>query len=386
MQTTTARAIPPRARRQCTGERLSKHVPDETRVNDVLLNPFDDDPSRIRFKAAVTFTILVAINVAAWSWALVIFAGQPTLIGTAALAYMFGLRHAFDADHIAAIDNVVRKLMQDGKAPFSVGFFFSMGHSSVVILASLVIALSAAAAKDRFAEFHHVGGIVGTGISAVFLLTIGVANLVILRGTWRAFERTRAGAAIAADDLDMLTAGNGVLARFFRPAFRMVSRSWHMYPLGVLFGLGFDTATEVGLLGMAAAQATQGLSMAAILVFPALFTAGMSLMDTADSVLMTRAYGWAFINPVRKLWYNLTLTATSVIVAIFIGGLEALGLFADKLGLNGGVWSVVVGLNGDLVNFGYVVVGSFALSWIASMLIWRARGYDDLPAGQTQRL
>lgn len=349
----------------------------------MLLNPFDDDRSQVRFKAAITLALLLFVNVAVWIWALVAFAGQPTLIGTAALAYMFGLRHAFDADHIAAIDNVVRKLMQDGKAPFSVGFFFSLGHSSIVIVASLAIALSAAVAKDRFAEFHRVGGMIGTGISAVFLLTIGAANLVILRGTWRAFERARAGKVIAATDLDLLSAGHGALARLFRPAFRIVSRSCHMYPLGILFGLGFDTATEIGVLGMAAAQATQGLSITAIMIFPALFTAGMSLMDTADSILMTRAYGWAFINPVRKLWYNLTLTAASVIVAIFIGGIEALGLLAGKLGLDGRVWSFIASLNEDLANFGYAVVGIFALSWIGSMLIYRIKGYDDVAASQT---
>ena len=178
-----------------------------------------------------------------------------------------------------------------------------------------------------------------------------------------------------------MLAGRGIIARIFRPLFRVVSRSWHMYPIGFLFGLGFDTATEIGLLGISATQAAQGMSFWTILVFPALFTAGMSLMDTTDSVLMTRAYGWALVHPIRKLWYNLTITAASVVVALFIGGIEALGLIGDKLGLEGGFWRLVGDLNDNLTNFGFVVVGIFVTSWLISTLIYRAKGYDRLPAG-----
>ncbi|CAM5776327.1 nickel/cobalt efflux system [Labrys miyagiensis] len=348
----------------------------------MLPNPFDDNPAGVHVKAASTLVFLVVANVAAWLWAWLAFADRPALLGTAFLAYMFGLRHAFDADHIAAIDNVVRKLMQEGKSPFSVGFFFSLGHSSIVVIASVIIAATAAAMQGQLEEFHDIGGVIGTSVSALFLLLIGIANLFILRGIWAAFQRARRGEKIVDEDLDVLLAGRGLIARLFRPLFGMVSRSWHMYPIGFLFGLGFDTATEIGLLGISAAQAAQGMSFWTILVFPALFTAGMSLMDTADSVLMTRAYGWAFVNPMRKLWYNLTITAASVVVAVFIGGIEALGLLADKLGLVGGIWSVVGEMNDNLANFGFAVVGIFVASWIVSTLVYRSKGYDRLPAGQ----
>jgi nickel/cobalt transporter (NiCoT) family protein len=343
-----------------------------------MLNPFDDRPSRGKAKIALTYAVLIPANVAAWLWAWILFAGHPALLGTALLAYMFGLRHAFDADHIAAIDNVVRKLMQEGKSPHSAGFFFSLGHSSIVVLASIVIAATAAAMQNQFDAFHDIGGVIGTSISAAFLLVIGLANFLILKGTWAAFTRVRHGGRVADADLDALLAGGGFLARIFRPMFRVVTRSWHMYPIGFLFGLGFDTATEIGVLGISATQAAQGLSFWSILVFPALFTAGMSLLDTTDSAMMTRAYGWAFVNPVRKLWYNLTITSASVVVALFIGGVEALGLIADKLRLDGGFWAFIGAMNDNLANFGYAVVGIFLVSWMISVLVYRGRGYDRL--------
>jgi nickel/cobalt transporter (NiCoT) family protein len=346
-------------------------------------NPFDDQPLRIRTKTAITYALLLAANVAAWTWALVAFFDRPVLLGTAFLAYMFGLRHAFDADHIAAIDNVVRKLMQDGKSPYSVGFFFALGHSTIVVLASIVIAVTAAVMHGKLAVLHNVAGVVGTLVSSLFLLIVGTANLFILKGVWSAFGRASRGEKIIDEDLDALLAGRGFLARIFRPVFRVVSRSWHMYPIGFLFGLGFDTATEIGLLGISADQAAQGMSFWTILVFPALFTAGMSLMDTTDSVLMTGAYGWAFVNPVRKLWYNLTITAASVIIALFIGGVEAFGLIGDKLGLDGGFWKFIGGLNDDLANFGFVVFGIFIGSWIVSALVYRTKGFDNLQVEKT---
>lgn len=264
-----------------------------------MLNLFDDRPVRVKAKIVATYAFLITANVLAWIWAWVAFSDRPALLGTAFVAYMFGLRHAFDADHIAAIDNVVRKLMQEGKQPFSVGFFFSLGHSTIVVLASIAIAATAAAMQSQLDSFHDLGGVIGTTVSALFLLVIGIANLFILKGIWAAFARARRGEKIVDEDLDALLPGRGLLARVFRRTFRVVSRSWHMYPIGFLFGLGFDTATEIGLLGISATQAAQGMSFWTILVFPALFTAGMSLMDTTDSVLMTGAYGWAFVNPIR---------------------------------------------------------------------------------------
>ncbi len=344
----------------------------------MLANPFDDQPSGMNAKAIAIYALLIAANIAAWIWALAAFSDRPTLLGTALLAYVFGLRHAFDVDHIASIDNVVRKLMQEGKAPYSVGFFFSLGHSTIVVLASIAIAATAAAMQGQLDKFHDIGGVIGTAVSALFLLIIGMANLFILKDIWAAFNRARRGEKVVEEDLDILLAGRGFMARVFRPSFSVVSRSWHMYPIGFLFGLGFDTATEIGLLGISAAQAAQGMSFWTILVFPALFTAGMALMDTTDSVLITRAYGLAFVNPIRKLWYNLTITAASVVVAIFIGGIEALGLIGDKLDLKDGIWAVIGDLNDNLANFGFVVVGIFLASWIVSTLVYRMKGYDAL--------
>jgi high-affinity nickel-transport protein len=340
---------------------------------NVGLNLFDDRPDGLRAKSAWMTAGLVVANAAAWAWAWAVFADRPALMGTAFLAWVFGLRHAFDADHIAAIDNTVRKLMQDGKAPASAGFFFSLGHSSVVVLASAAIAAATASMQDRLEQWHTFGGVFGTGVSAFFLLAIGCANLFVLRDVWSAFVRARRGDRI---DLDLALAG-GWLGRLFRPLFRMVRRSWYLYPIGFLFGLGFDTATEIGLLGISAGQAAQGMGVWTILVFPALFTAGMSLLDTLDSVLMTHAYGWAFVNPVRKLWYNLTITAASVVVAVFIGGIEALGLIGDRLGLDGGFWETVGLLNDNLTQFGFVVAGLFIASWMVSSMVYRVTGYSQ---------
>jgi high-affinity nickel-transport protein len=341
----------------------------------MLIDLFDDRPARLKTKVTATIALLVAANLAGWGWAWAAFADRPALLGTAFLAWLFGLRHAFDADHIAAIDNVVRKLMQAGRAPYSVGFFFSLGHSTIVVLASLAIAATSAALQSDLEAFHAIGGVIGTSVSAVFLLLIGIANLLILKGVWRAFQRVRRGEAIGEAELEAVIGAEGPLARIFRPLFKAVSHSWQMYPIGFLFGLGFDTATEIGVLGISATQAATGMSFWTILVFPALFTAGMSLLDTVDSMLMTRAYGWAFLSPLRKLWYNLTITATSVIVAVFIGGIEALGLLADRLELSGGIWGVVSELNGNLANFGYAVVAIFIASWTVSTWIYRWRGF-----------
>ncbi len=321
---------------------------------------------------------LVGANILAWAWAFTLFSDRPAVLGTALLAWVFGLRHAVDADHIAAIDNVVRKLMQQGERPRAAGLFFSLGHSTVVILAAILLAFTAAAMKDRMSDFKTVGGVVGTAVSALFLLLIAGANLIILIGVWKTFRSVREGGALDHESLDILLSGRGFLARIFRPMFKVVTKTWHMYPLGFLFGLGFDTATEIGLLSISASEAAQGMSPWQTLVFPALFTAGMALVDTADSAMMVSAYGWAFVNPIRKLWYNLTITAASVVVALFIGGIEALGLIADRLGLEGGVWMVVGSLNDSLANFGFVVIGVFVLAWIVSMLIYKARDYDRL--------
>jgi nickel/cobalt transporter (NiCoT) family protein len=339
---------------------------------------FDDISSRQRGELLGLYGLLIAANACAWIWAFVLFGRQPALLGTALLAYTFGLRHAVDADHIAAIDNVVRKLMQVGQRPLSVGFFFALGHSTVVVLATAAIAATAAAFQGRFEAFRAVGGMIGIGGSALFLLSIALVNLVVLVGVWRSFRHVRRGGRIRPEHLDVFVAGGGILARLFRMLFSIVSRSWHMYPLGFLFGLGFDTATEIGLLGISATQVAQGMSISSILVFPALFTSGMALVDTTDGVFMVGVYGWAFTNPIRKLWYNLTITAVSVVVAFLIGGIEALGLLADKFNLEGGLWTSIRSLNESLGMVGFIVIGVFVLFWIASALIYRWKRYDEL--------
>jgi len=339
-----------------------------------------DDPSRQRRRMSGLYTLLIAANAGAWIWAFAALGRHPALVAMAFLAYAFGLRHAVDADHIAAIDNVVRKLMQGGQRPLSVGFFFALGHSTVVVLATVGIAATAAALQVRFDGFREVGGVIGTAVSALFLLAIALVNLIILTGVWRSFRHVRRGGRLEPAHLDMLMAGGGVLARLFRTLFGIVSRSWHMYPLGFLFGLGFDTATEIGLLGISATQVAQGMSIWSMLIFPALFASGMALVDTTDGVLMVGAYGWAYANPIRKLWYNLTITAISVMVAFLIGGIEALGLLADKLDLEGGFWALIKSLNQSLGTFGFVVIGTFLLCWIVSALIYRWKRYDDLAA------
>jgi nickel/cobalt transporter (NiCoT) family protein len=315
-------------------------------------------------------------------WAVVALAGRPTLLGTAFLAYLLGLRHAVDADHIAAIDNVVRKLMQEGKRPVSVGLFFSLGHSLVVVLAVAAVAATAFALQDRVLAFKWIGSVIGTAASAFFLLAIAIINLVVLRGVWRSFRRARHGQPVAEEELNLLLSGRGLLARIFRPLFRMVSRSWQMFPVGFLFGLGFDTATEISLFAVAASQASTGMSLGTVMIFPALFAAGMTLLDTSDSVMMVGAYGWAFLNPLRKLWYNLTITAVSVVVAAIIGGIEALGLLAGKLGVQGIFRDTISGLDAGLPHLGYIVVGIFVASWAVSYVLYRWQGLDRPVAEQ----
>ncbi|MDR0480053.1 MAG: HoxN/HupN/NixA family nickel/cobalt transporter [Burkholderiaceae bacterium] len=319
------------------------------------------------------YAFLLFFNAAAWLWALVAFRQHPLLLWTGLLAYTLGLRHAVDADHIAAIDNITRKLMQAGQRPMTVGLWFSLGHSSVVVLASVAIAMTATALQEPLAPLKNAGAIIGTLVSTGFLLVIAVVNLVILCAVVRKFARLRRGEPYVEQDLDKLLAGRGLLARLLRPLFRLITRSWHMYPLGFLFGLGFDTATEIGLLGIAATSATQGLPVWSMLVFPALFTAGMSLVDTTDGIFMLRAYGWAFGNPARKLYYNIVMTSVSVAVAVIVGSIEALGLFADRLHLQGRFWDAIGALGDQVGTIGYVIVMAFALCWIASAALYRWR-------------
>jgi high-affinity nickel-transport protein len=334
--------------------------------------------SSLSTRAAVVLAGLLVINLACWAAALITFHHFAMLLGTAVLAYTFGLRHALDADHISAIDNVTRKLMQDGRRPLLVGFYFSLGHSTVVVLLSVVIALTAARIKSQFPDLERVGQLVGTSVSAFFLLVIAGINLIVLRGVADSFRRVRRGEPYDEQDLDAALAQLGIMGRIFRPVLRLVDRSWKMYLVGFLFGLGFDTATEVGLLGIAAAAATEGLPVWSILLFPILFTAGMCLLDTADGILMLGAYGWAYVHPIRKLYYNLTITAVSVVVAVVVGGIEVLGLIGLQFNLHGAFWTGVAALGGHFGLIGILIIALFVLCWCASTSGYRAMGFHEL--------
>lgn len=320
-----------------------------------------------------TYGLLIAANVGAWYWAWIAFTGRPILLGTALLAYTFGLRHAFDADHIAAIDNVVRKLIEQRRTSYTVGLFFSLGHSTIVIAGCVAFAAAAATLRVRLDALHGAGSTIGTAVSALFLLAIGVVNLFVLRSTAVTFARARQGAALDDEALSTSLAPRGPIMRVLRRMFDLISAPWQMYPVGLLFGLGFDTATEVGLLTLSAREASSGLSLLSVLVFPALFTAGMSLMDTTDSTLMSRAYGWAFVDPLRKLRYNLFVTAASAATAILIGGIETLGLINGQLSLGGRFWNLIARLNDDFGSLGYAIVGIFLASWVCSIALFRLK-------------
>ncbi|MDR3103845.1 MAG: HoxN/HupN/NixA family nickel/cobalt transporter [Yokenella regensburgei] len=325
-------------------------------------------------RAAVLVLVLALVNLLVWALAWQQFAHSGALMAASVLAWGYGLRHAVDADHIAAIDTVTRKMMQQGRRPCGVGAWFSLGHSTIVVLATVAIAATATAFQKNMAWFHDTGSVIGTAVSALFLLAMALVNLVILRSVWRSFQALKRGKKV---DADAAFTG-GSMSWLFGRTFRLVGKSWHMYLVGFLFGLGFDTATEIGVLGISAAGASHGMSIWSIMVFPALFASGMALIDTLDNVLMVGAYGWAFNKPQRKLYYNMTITGTSVVVALFIGGLEALGLFADKFSLDGGLWRGVAFLNDNLGNAGFVVVALFVVCWLLSVVNYRWRGYDAL--------
>jgi high-affinity nickel-transport protein len=291
-------------------------------------------------------------------------------VGLGITAYTLGLRHAFDADHIAAIDNTTRKLMAEGQRPLSVGFWFSLGHSTIVFALGVLVVVGvrglAGAVEDEGSGLQQATGLIGPLVSGTFLLVIGLLNLALLRTIVRLVRRMRRGEL---DEAELEVELVGPMARFYARATRAVRRPWHMYPLGCLFGLGFDTATEVTLLVLAGAGAAGGLPFYAILCLPILFAAGMSLFDTLDGMFMNFAYGWAFSRPVRKIFYNLAITGLSVAVALLIGGIELLAVLAGELGLTGGLWDVVTGV--DLNAIGYLVVALFVLTWAVAIAVWR---------------
>ncbi|MFD8129073.1 Nickel transporter NicT [Streptomyces mirabilis] len=322
---------------------------------------------------------VLALHVIGWFILVVIVAPEHYSIGTKSFgigigvtAYTLGMRHAFDADHIAAIDNTTRKLMGEGKRPLSVGFWFSLGHSSVVFALALLLSLGVKAlagpVRDDNSQLHSVTGMIGTTVSGVFLYLIAGINLLILVGIWKVFRRMRTGHFDEAALEEQLN-NRGLMNRLLGRLMKSISEPWQMYPLGMLFGLGFDTATEIALLVLAGSGAASGLPWYAILCLPVLFAAGMSLLDTIDGSFMNFAYGWAFSKPVRKVFYNLTITGLSVAVALIIGTVELLGLLAEKLALHGVFWDWVAGL--DLNVLGFVIVGLFFVTWLIAVAVWK---------------
>ena len=345
-----------------------------------ILHILSEGDASLRSRLIGVYALLIGASVFVWMWSLAVLHDPPILLGTAFLAYTFGLRHAVDADHIAAIDNVTRKLMQSGQRPVSVGLFFALGQSAAVVGLSVVVAFAASAMIEGFDSLKAVSGIVGTSVSALFLFAVAIVNIIVLVSVYRTFQAVKRGEPIIEDDFNILLNSRGFLARIFRPLFRLVTKSWHMLPIGFLFGFGFNTATEVALFGISATQAANGLSAGTILVFPALYTVSMTLVDTTDGVLMLGAYGWAFTKPIRKLYYNMTITAVSAVVAIVVGGLETLNLIGDELGFTegGGFWGTIGALNDNFGALGYIIIGIFVVSWIGSVAFYRFKRYDEL--------
>ena len=319
------------------------------------------------------------LHLAGWGLLLAYGGGRPGFIALGGLAYTFGLRHAFDADHISAIDNTTRKLMQTGRKPQGVGFFFSLGHSTVVLLIAVALGLAVrwivqGVVADN-GELRSVGGAVGTLVSGSFLVLIGILNLVVLVDIVRVYRKMRRGEYDRAGLEHELMTG-GLMTRLFGRIFRLIDHSWQMYPVGFLFGLGFDTASEVALLAISAGAAAQGLPFAAVISLPLIFAAGMSLMDTMDGAFMSRAYSWAFASPIRKVFYNLTITSLSVFVALFVGVVELTQILIQILHLRGGIFGAIAGFD-ILGKAGFVIVGVFVVTWAAALLIYRVRRIDE---------
>ena len=319
------------------------------------------------------------LHLAGWGIMLLLVAPHyPVMLGLGGLAYAFGLRHAFDADHIAAIDNTTRKLLQEGQKPLGVGFFFSLGHSTVVFLIALALGIATQFVVRNVVnangQLKNLGGLLGTGVSGVFLMLIGILNLIILLDIIRLFRRMRAGEYDRHSLEHELVAG-GLLTRLFGRLFKMITHSWQMYLVGFLFGLGFDTASEISFLAISAGAAAQHIPLYALISLPLIFAAGMSLMDTADGAFMSHAYSWAFSNPVRKVFYNLTVTALSVFVALFVGAVELTQLLIQQLNLRGGLWDSVGRLS--FGSMGYVIVGAFVVTWSGAFLIYKSQHIEE---------
>ena len=336
------------------------------------------DPGERR-RLAGFFGSVGLLHIVGWGLLLLYGASHPGFLALGGLAYTFGLRHAFDADHIAAIDNTTRKLLQTGKKPVGVGFFFSLGHSTVVLLIAVALGLAVKSIVQGVVgangELRDIGGAVGTLVSGTFLVVIGIVNLAVLLDIVRVYRRMRRG-EYDRESLETELVAGGLMTRIFGRLFRVIEQSWQMYPIGFLFGLGFDTASEVALLAISAGAAAQGLPFTAVISLPLIFAAGMSLMDTADGAFMSKAYSWAFASPIRKVFYNLTVTSLSVFVALFVGVVELLQILIGALKLRGGIFDAIA--NFDLFgSAGFVIVAAFVLAWGAAFVIYKVRRIDE---------
>jgi high-affinity nickel-transport protein len=303
---------------------------------------------------------------------------DPALLGTGFLAYTLGLRHAFDADHIAAIDNVVRKLAREEQAGHGIGFYFSLGHSTVVFLMAAAAAVVTHWSQASLPALSAVGGAIGATAAGGFLVLIGVLNLFVWLDIYLIFQRMRRGRDTDTEELERLLLSRGLVMRVTGPLFRFVTRAWHAYPIGFLFGLGFDTASEIALLALAAGAAASALPVWGVLALPLLFAAGMTLMDTSDGIFMTTAYRWAFATPIRKVYYNLTVTGLSVVAALLIGGLELAQVIARAFGLTTGRWARLLAL--DFGSLGYLLVALFVLTWSLSYGAWKVLRLEERPS------
>jgi nickel/cobalt transporter (NiCoT) family protein len=344
--------------------------------------------SRPVFRALVLFTppewgklggmfgFVALLHVLGWGLFVGVASRYPAFAGAGVLAYTFGLRHAFDADHISAIDDTTRFMLQKGKRPLGVGFFFSLGHSSIVFALAFALAIAAKAVESRIPQWQNFGGTIGASVSGVFLWVIGVLNLIVLLEIVRIWRQMKRG-SYHREHLEELLLQRGFVNRILGGrAQKLINHSWQMYPLGMLFGLGFDTASEVGLLALTAGVATGKVSFWAVISLPLLFAAGMSLMDTTDGALMSKAYDWAFSSPLRKIWYNITTTGLSVAVALLIGSIEILQVLSGRLGWKGAFFEFL----NDKLDFGvlgYIIVSMFLLAWIGSVLLWKVRRVEE---------
>ena len=318
------------------------------------------------------------LHILGWGSLLTYGAGHPAFLGLGAAAYFFGMRHAFDADHISAIDNTTRKLLSDGKKPVGTGFFFSLGHSTVVFVIAVILGLAIKSVVDSVVSdngrLRDIGGLVGTSVSGLFLLLIGVLNLLVLLDILGVYRRMRQG-RYDRDSLQQELVAGGVFVRLFGRLFKFVGASWHMYPIGFLFGLGFDTASEVALLAISAGAAAQGLPFLAVVSLPLIFAAGMSLWDTTDGAFMAKAYSWAFASPIRKVFYNMTVTGLSVFVALFIGLVEVAQVLSGQFRLVGQPWTFIDRL--DFGTLGFIIVGAFVVTWVAAFAIFKVRRVEE---------